>query len=82
MRAIGDREDVVRPDPRREGRQDLFRHQATGGDLTPDEPRRDAVRRRIREVREAAVPVAILKEDSTRRRDVENEGVTMPTVAR
>ena len=58
-------------DARREGRQGRVGDQAAGRRVAADEPGRDPCGGRVREVGQAAVPVAVVEEDGARRGDIE-----------
>ncbi len=63
VRAAGDRDDPVGPDPGLEGRQHLVGHIAAGGRVAADEPDVDISGGRVGEIGQAAVPVPVVRQD-------------------
>ena len=69
---------MVGADQPGQGRQRRVREQPAGGRVAADDPGRDAGRGRIGEVRQPAVPVAVVEDDRPRRRDIELRSAPRP----
>jgi hypothetical protein len=76
--ATGDRDDVLLADHLRERQGGRFVDVATRRRVAADEPYVEPGRRRVAQVREAPVPVAVLEKDRARRAEVElEEGLSL-----